>query len=102
MPRTGFFLSNLVTLVTLGVDDADLAGRATASSFTMVTRRNLCAMGMGRFVVFYWRGWRLFLMETLWSRGAQEEIAFSVDPCNSLLGRSRIMFPSAGAGSCQC
>lgn len=37
-----------------GVDDADLAGRAAASPFTMVTRRNLYAMGMGRFVVFYW------------------------------------------------
>jgi len=31
-----------------GIDEADLAGRATASSFTMVTRRNLYAMGMGR------------------------------------------------------
>lgn len=37
-----------------GADDADLAGRAAASPFTMVTRRNLYAIGMGRFVVFYW------------------------------------------------
>lgn len=41
-------------------------------------------------------------MESLWSRGAEEEIAFSVDPCHSLLGKSRIVFPSAGAGYCQC
>lgn len=40
-------------------------------------------------------------MKTLWSRGAEEAIAFLVDPCNSLLGKGRVMFPSAGAGFCQ-
>lgn len=87
-----------------GVDDADLAGRAAASPFTMVTRRNLYAIGMGRFVVFYWEwgGTRLFLVEALWSRTVEEEIAFLVDPCNSLVGRSRIVRPSAGSGFCQC
>lgn len=46
-----------------GVDDADLVGRAIASPFTMVTRRNLYAVRIGRFVVLYWKGWRVILLK---------------------------------------
>lgn len=68
----GFFLSDLVLLTILlsteecvhegggGIDDADLAGRATASPFTMVTRRNLYAMRTGGLVVFYPEGLESF------------------------------------------
>lgn len=60
-----FHLSDLVLLTILlpadehvhegrwRFDDADQAGEAAASPFTMVTRRNLYAMQMERFVVFY-------------------------------------------------
>lgn len=39
------------------VNDTDLSGRAVASPFTMVTRRNLYTVGIGRFVVFYWKSY---------------------------------------------
>lgn len=80
--------------------DADVAGRAAASLVTMVTRRNLYAVGMGRLVGFYWREFETFSRGN--SRGAEGEIAFLADASNSFFGRHRTMFPSAGAGSCQC
>lgn len=43
-----------------GIDDVGLARRAAASPFTMVTRRNLYAVGMGRLVVFYGEGSETF------------------------------------------
>lgn len=69
--QQGFLLSDFVLLTILlspeecvhggrGEVDADLGGRVTATPFTMVTRRNLYARGMGRSVVFYQGQWRLF------------------------------------------
>lgn len=60
--QQGFLLSDFVLLPILlspeerghggrGEVDADLAGKVTP--FTMVTRRNLYALGMGRSGVFY-------------------------------------------------
>lgn len=62
--QQGFLLSDFVLLTVLlsseervpegrGEVDADLAGRVAATPFTMVTGRNLYALGMGRSVVFY-------------------------------------------------